>query len=160
MSFKLLSASTGKEYVLKDNSRHIKPNPFAKNIDSLYLQPDSGELYYPMPSILFPKLFIIKDSKNDTVFLKYDLASDKFNEKSIFDYFKESDSTLFNNTKHIIFNVAINWDGEIYFVKAQDIVGSFNIKQWILAWNKIRAIPYREGGFQNEYRFLLPLNIK
>jgi len=148
-----------KEYIIKDNSLNIKANPYADTLNKLYPQPATGELYY-VPNIRLPKLFIIDKTTNDTIFLKYSSVENRDYAKTLWDYFKELDSTIYHTTKHITFVISVNWDGEIYLIKARKVLGSFDEKRWGTLWNAIKAIPSTEGGIVNSLSFSIPLDIR
>jgi hypothetical protein len=147
---------TRKEYVLKDNSNSIKANPYQNQLDALYHQPDSGEIFF-VPGIVPPKLYALGKNSMDTIFLKYNAESVVFYNKTMVEYIDETDSTLWNNLDHVRFDVYINWDGEVFYIKASNVIGKFDKKKWIKLWNNIYAIPSREEGILNEYRFSLPI---
>ena len=78
---------------------------------------DTIEIYYA-PNLKLPELYYINASK-DTVFIKLDQEKKYKNFVTFPQFIRDKDSTLLNNTDQLYFIVAVNWNGEIFAIKAK-----------------------------------------
>ncbi len=80
---------TPKEYILKDISNRIKANPYQNQLDTLYIQPDSIEIFF-VPEITPPELYVFRMKSMDTIFIKYNAESIGYFDKTIVEYIAKS----------------------------------------------------------------------
>jgi hypothetical protein len=133
-------------------------NPYKNKLDSLYQQPDSMEIFF-VPQITPPRLFTLDPNSNDTLFLSQTDQYGNFITQKLWDYFEETDSTLYKGLISARINVYINWDGKVFLVEATDIKGSFNKEKWRKVWDRIQSLPSKQDGILNDYRFSQQLTI-
>lgn len=144
------------EIILRDKSNEQVLNPFQSQLDNLYLNDnDSIEIFY-IPELKLPDLYFINEFR-DTVFIKVEKEKKYRN----FLYFKQfvmyKDSTLLTNIDQLYFQISVNWNGEIYLIKACKKIGDFDTERWIVIWNEIKAIPGTNSKIPDKFSFIFPV---
>jgi hypothetical protein len=151
-SFTISYCQPKTSFVLIDDSSLKTSNPYKNQLDSLYPQSDSMEIFY-VPKITPPRLFTLSSKSSDTLFLSQTDQNGNFLTQKLWDYFEETDSTLYKGLISVKFRVQINWDGKIFYIEATDIHGHFVEGPWRSVWKRIQSIPSKQDGILNDYGF-------